>query len=45
MLIALMQKTFVSRRLVAEEVKIKDHLPEVCPGQLALDGLRTQGQD
>ena len=26
MLIALMQKTFAGRRLVAEQVKIKDHL-------------------
>ena len=26
MLIALMQKTFASRRLVAEQVQIKDHL-------------------
>ena len=37
MLIALMQKTFASRRLVAEQVKIKDHLKFVLDNWHLMD--------
>jgi hypothetical protein len=37
MLIALMQKTFASRRIVAEQVKIEDHLKFVLDNWHLID--------
>lgn len=37
MIIALMQKTFATRRLVAEEVKIRDHLKFVLDNWHLMD--------